>query len=390
MKNVNKIFSIVLVGFVAGVISCANPELPLSNLGGTNTPFTANFTFANATADAPDLDCYINGIKIGGTTGLGGSNAGYASVSITSSGFAGTATANTAVRVKSPTGATIIKPEGVSVIADLIYRSTNNGVNNFVAISGNSYTVFAIDSTRRPVAKRLFRVTPTIKLADITYFNPFTGKQISASRRDSIVAGTTVPPPATDEAANLLTIGLVPLGNTDPGGVRFYVVQDAFQPATALPTTSATQAAIRYVNAVANANGITAGANPSGVTRGGPPLFVRLRPAVGTTLFLPGPGSTNHVVTTASLNPTVGSRTATTTPPAVLAPNFPLFTIAVASVPINYTLEVATTAAYGATIVYSSAVDGVSFTPGRHYTVFVRGIAGKTGPQGVSHGIIAY
>lgn len=372
------------MGLWAGFISCSDPELPSANTTNLSTPFTANFTFANATVDAPTLDCAVNGIKIGGTTALGGTNLGYTALPITSAGYTGTATANTSIRARDVNGSFIIKPSGADVSTDLIYRSTNNGINNFVAITGMSYTIFAIDSINRAVPQRLNRKTATISFADVTYFNPMTKKQISASRRDSIVAGTTVPPPAANEAANLLTIGLIPLGITDPGGVRFYVVQDQFLSATTLSPSSATNAGIRFVNTVANANGITAGADPNGITPGGPPLFVRLRPAAGATI--PLSAGTTHVVTQAVLNPTVGSRTLTTNPPTVLAPNFTSQVIAAASIPIAYTLEVSATAAY-TVILYSAAV---SFNPGKHYTVFVRGIAGKTDTKGLSHGIITY
>lgn len=376
MKNVNKIFSLVLVGFVALIISCADPALPVSNLGGTNTSFTADFTFANATVDAPSLDFYVNGTKLGSSSAPGGALAAYVNVPLTSSGATGSATANTSIRAKAATG-TI---GGLLGSNDLIYRSTNNGVNNFAGVTAGRYTVFAIDSIARPVAKRLFRITPTIKSADVTYYNPKTASQISASRRDSLNPANC--PACVDqtvstaiEYANLLTIGLVPLGLTDPGGVRYYVVSDVLLTFTP-GGTDQTNAGIRFVNAVANANGIVAAPNTNG-TAGGRPIWARLRPAVGLPHLLGT--STSHVaVNSTTFNPAVGSRTTGVV-------TFTSLAIAAAAVPIAYTLEVSTD--NYATVAYSAPV---SFVPGKNYTVFVRGVSGKTGPKGISHGIITH
>ena len=375
MKNVNKIFSLVLVGFLTLAISCADPALPTSNLANTTTPFAADFTFANATVDASSLDFYVNGTKLGTSSAPGGALATYANVPLTSSGATGSATANTSIRAKASTG-TI---GGLLGSNDLIYRSTNNGVNNFAAINTGRYTVFAIDSISRPVAKRLFRVTPTIKFADVTYFNPKTGGQISASRRDSLnpancpaCVDQTIP--TATEYANLLTLGLVPLGLTDPGGVRYYVVSDVLLTFTP-GGTDQTNAGIRFVNAVANANGIVAVPNSNG-TAGGRPIWARLRPAVGPNVTLGT--STSHVVNSASFNPTVGSRTTGVV-------TFTSQVIAVAAVPNAYTLEVSTD--NYTSVAYSAPA---SFVPGKNYTVFVRGISGKTGPKGISHGIVTH
>ncbi|MDZ4716587.1 MAG: hypothetical protein SH819_14070 [Cytophagales bacterium] len=370
MKNVIKISSLVSVGVLTVLTACQDPELPAPSIGTTANYYNANFTFANATVDAPALDFYVNGARLGTGTAPGMALTSYTMLPITSSGTSGSATANTSIRAKAATG-TI---GGLLGGSDLIFRSTNNGVNNFAAVDNGRYTVFAIDSINRPVAQRLFRITPTIKFADVTYFNPNTKKQISASRRDSIVAGTTVPPPGPTEAANLLTIGLVPLGLTDPGGVRYFITSDA--PLVIAGGAALTNAGIRFVNAVANANGITVAANANG-TSGGRPIWVRLRPSPGTTISLAS--SSAHIVNSTSFNPTVGSR-------ATIAVAFTSQVIASGGIPINYALEVSTDAGY-ATIVYSA---GVSFPPGKNYTVFVRGELGKTGSRGVSHGIVTH
>ena len=394
MKNINRLFSLTSIGFMAGILACSDPELPPADLGLGSTGFKANFTFANASADSPSLDFYVNGLKLG-SGAPGAVLTGYTSIAITSSGAAGSATANTSIRSKATTDIV----GGLIGSADLIYRSTSNGTNNFAALNGANYTVFAIDSLCRPVAKRLFRiVSPTLSVADITYWNPNLatslntcsnlmafGGQISASRRDSLnpancpscvnwdAVGLVQNPSTAVEYANLVTIGVVPLGLTDVGGLRYYVVSDA--PLTFTSVTALTNAGIRFVNAIANANGIVAAANANG-TSGGPPLWARLRPAAGADIVLAA--STTHVVNSASFNPTVGSRTAGNLAFATQA-------IAAAGVPIAYTLQVSTDNYL--TIAYAAFV---SFVPGKNYTVFVRGISGKNGSKGISHGIVSY
>ena len=355
MKHINKI--IATVALMGGFFGCSDPELPEPNLGNAATTFSANFIFVNASPDAPTLSFFINNTKVGTDAGSDANyaQAAYTPISITSSGLAGTVTANTNIRAKAAAGAI----GGVLASSDLTYRAGNNNTNNFVAINGNSYSVFAIDSINRPAPLRTLN---SGNFGDITYYNPVNGKQLSVVERAAL---------SDPEKANLVTIGTVPLGSSDPGGPRFYVVQDAFP----VITTPATQAGIRFVNAVSNANG----------TPSGPSLFARLKPTAGSPTSLTASGTT-HVANSASLNPSVGSRTATTTPPAVASANFTVQTIAAAGVPINYTLEVSTVSTY-ATLAYSAPI---SFAPGKNYTVFVRGLVGKTGSKKISHGIITH
>ena len=352
MKYINKtIASIALIG---GFFACSDPELPEPNLTNNSPAFSANFLFVNATPDAPALSLFVNNTKVGADAGSDANyaQAAYTAVPLTSTGLAGTATANTNIRAKAASGAI----GGVLGTKDLIYRAGNNNTNNFVAINGNSYTVFVIDSINRPAPLRTLN---SGNFGDVTYFNPANGKQLSVVERAAL---------SDPEKANLVTIGTVPHGSSDPGGSRFYVVQDAF------PTliTPANQAGIRFVNATPTANN----------TPSGPSLYVRLKAATSIALS----AGTTHVANATSFNPTVGSRTVTTTPPAVPAANFTAQTIALAGVPISYTLEVSTVSTY-ATIAYSAPV---SFTPGKMYTVFVRGIVGKTGSKKISHGVITH
>lgn len=370
----------------AALLGCSDPEVPTPDTSNqTSAPFTAKFTFANATVDGGSLDLYVNGIKVGASSTPGVGNNGYAEIGIPSSGFAGTATANTSIRAKATSGSI----GGKLGTNDLIYRSANNGTNNFVAITGMTYTVFAMDSINRPIPLRKMKWVASgsnkIQVADVTYFNPHTKEQISLSKRDSIIAGTAVPTPVANEAANLLTIGLVPLGITDPGGLRFYVVQDAFLSATALPPATTTDAGIRFVNLVANANNISAPPTSNGA-QGGKAVWARLTPVTtGSTISLAT--QTTHVANQGNFNPTVGSRTVTTTPPAVPAANFTVRSIAIAGVPNQYNLEVSLD--NFSTIAYTSPAP-LTFTPGKHYTVFVRGVGGGVGPKAISHGVIEH
>lgn len=379
MKNIT-ISTIASLSLLVGLLACSDPELPSANLNAPVASYKATFTFANATVDAPSLDFYVNGIKLG-TAAPGAGLPLVTQLPIPSSGATGSATANASIRAKATSG-TIGGKVGSS---DLIYRSTSNGTNNFAAVNGGNYTIIAVDSINRPQPKRLNRNTATISFADVTYWNPNTQSMITASRRDSLNPancpacinwdGAAQTPSTATEYANLVTVGLVPLGLTDPGGVRYYVVSDV--PLTFNAGNVATNAGIRFVNAIANSNGVTAAANTNG-TFGGPPIWVRLRPAAGPNITLGS--NTNSVVSVAGgFNPTVGSRTT-----GNLA--FTTQAIAAAGVPTSYTLEVSSDAGY-ATILYSATV---SFLPGKNYTVFVRGIVGGTGPKAIGHGILTH
>lgn len=393
MKTINKSI-LAATGVILGMLSCSEPELPSANTYTPGATYKSNFSFANATVDAPSLDFYVNGIKLG-SAAVGIGSVLPTVVPIASPGVSGGFTANTSIRAKATSG-TIGGKVGSN---DLIFRSSANGLGNFSSVHLANYTVIAIDSLNRPVPVRLSRKTATISFADVTFWNPNTGKMISASRRDSLNPancpacvnwdGAAQTPSTATEYANLVAYGnpvnppalppgtATPLGITDPGGVRFYVLQD--NPLTFTGATAPTNAGIRLINAVANSNGIAAAANANG-TFGGPPIYVRLRPAAGPNITL-ATNSVNPVSQPGGFNPNVGSRSA-----GVVA--FTSQTIATAGVPIAYTLEVAFDAAY-TNIAYSAPV---SFTPGKNYTVFIRGrFTSLTGIQPLlGYGIITH
>ena len=378
------------VGILTGMLACSDPELPVANLNATATAYKATFTFANATADAPSLDFFVNGVNLG-TAARGTGLPLVTSLPLISNGSTGSVLANTAIRAKATSGTIGGKldlVQGPPEAKHLIYRSASNGTNNFAAINGGNYTAIAIDSIGRPIPPRLNRKTATISFADFTYWNPNNKLMISASRRDSLnpancrtkvcttctgcvnwdttgfyLDPTKVQNPSTTiEFANLVTIGLVPLGLTDPGGVRFSVLTDTW--ATFTAGTVVTNAGIRFVNAIPNSNNVTAVANANG-TFGGPPVYARLNG--GTTLNLTGvvaPNATNAFVgsVVGGFSPTLGSRTFGNL-------TFGNLAIAVAGVPNAYTLQLATDAAF-TNIVYSAPV---TFAPGKNYTIVARG-----------------
>jgi len=397
MKTLNK--SLLVLSGIFLAISCAAPELPTPNTYSTGATYKATFSYGNATVDATSLDFYVNGIKLG-TAPLGGGSPMVTTVQIATPGAGGGGvTANTAIRAKATSG-TI---GGLLAANDLIFRAGANNANSFAAVNNANYTIIALDSVARPIPRRLNRQTATIAFADVTYWNPNTASMISASRRDSLNPascpacfnwdGAAQTPSTATEYANLVSYGnlpaagnpppgtQIPLGLTDPGGVRFYLTTDV--PLTFTAATVVTNAGIRFINAIANSNGIAAAANTNG-TFGGPPVHARLRPAAGvcpTGCITLATGGANVVSQLGGFSPNAGSRTQ-----GNLA--FTTQVVAAAGVPIAYTLEVATDAGF-TNIVYSTAA---SLVPGKNYTVFVRGkFKTLTGLQStISHGVITH
>ena len=104
MKHINKI--IATVALMGGFFGCSDPELPEPNLGNSATTFSANFIFVNASPDAPALSFFINNTKVGTDAGSDANyaQAAYTPISITSSGLAGTVTANTNIRARAASG----------------------------------------------------------------------------------------------------------------------------------------------------------------------------------------------------------------------------------------------------------------------------------------------
>ena len=307
----------------------------------------ANFFFINATTDGPSLDFFVNGLSQG-TAALGsGLNGGYKNVPITTPGLNNIA--NTSVRAKATSG-TI---GGLIGSNDLIFRATNTGIGNLVAAPNARYTFIAVDELSRPLPLRTFSLnTVTNALAaDITYYNRVTRQQISNDAFKAL---------APTEQANFVSIGTVPAGTSDPGGIRYYVLTDTYpSDANIAAAVTGNLSFVRFFHASPNAPA-------TGV-------FVRLVPTTtGSTVNLVSIATTN-VMAVANFNPSVGSRTATSAFPTTgnVASN-------------SYTVEVHTNSTFTA---LALSVPNVTFASGKIYTIVARGLVGGTGTSALGAAI---
>lgn len=306
---------------------------------------SANFFFVNATTDGPSLDFFVNGLSQG-TAALGsGLSGGYKNVSITTPGLNNIP--NTSIRAKATNG--IIG--GLLGANDLIFRSQGTGLNgtgiaNLIAVPNARYTFIAVDELDRPQPLRTFskNLVTNALAADITYYNRLNRKQIS---NDDFKNPEITPP---SEQANFVSIGTIPTGISDPGGVRYYAITDTYPTDAAIAAAvTANQSFIRFVHASPNAPGV----------------FVRL---VGpATIPLVTTAATNVMSVAGGFNPSAGSRTATLGWPAAVATG-------VAS--NSYTVEVHTNSTFTA---LALSVPNVTFVPGKIYTIVARGLVGGTG-----------
>lgn len=271
MKNINhKIFSAVAIITFGGVwAACSDPDMlePTPSTGSSN--FTASFLLVNASPDAPSLDLLINNSKTGLSVDGSEAQNAYAKVPITSNGVF----ANTNIRAKATTGSI----GGVLGSNDAIFRAGNANSNNFQISDSATYTIIVMDSITRP---KPLRTLNSKSFGDTTYFNPANGKMISVVEK----AGMT-----SAQRSKLVPIGTVPLGATDPGGLRFLVVLDQLPlpSTTRLPKPATGKASIRFIHATADAGTATVTYDATNVTSG--------------TLV-------NPLKVSSSFNPTVGSR----------------------------------------------------------------------------------
>ncbi len=239
--------------FIALTMSCENiPNVtPVPN--STSSNLNANFLFVNASPDASALDFYVNNEALFTGITLGGATA-YQNVVVTTN-----VGSNTRLNVKAPSG-TIGGTLGSN---DLIFRSTNTGVGNFAAANGGNYTVIVVDTISRP---KPLRTANSLGFGDVTYYAPvtsFKGKtsanadtviQLSPDYNNSIVTFNLCKKynnnvaPSFFVALGAATVP-IPLGATDPGGLRFLVLTDG-----AFPTPAAGKFAGRFINAAPDAS----------------------------------------------------------------------------------------------------------------------------------------
>ncbi len=301
---------------------------------------SANFFFVNATTDGPSLDFFVNGLSQG-TAALGsGLSSGYKNVPITTPGL--NTIANTSIRAKATTG-TIGGRLGSS---DLIFRATNTGIGNLVAAPNARYTFIAVDELDRPVPLRTFSLnTVTNALAaDITYYNRVTRQQISNDAYKAL---------APADQSGFVSLGTIPAGVSDPGGVRYYAITDTYPTDAAIAAAvTANQSFIRFVNASPSVQG----------------LSVRI---VGTSTInlVTTPAALNVMSVAAAHNPSAGSRTATV--------GWTAFNTGVS--PNTYSIEIHTNSTFTALAVSVPVSFPQGLQPGKIYTIVARGLVGGTG-----------
>ena len=311
---------------------------------------TANFFFINATTGGPSLDFFVNGDSVGlRTVALGnGLKRGYKNVPITTPGLNNIP--NTSIRAKASSGTTV---GGILGSADLIFRATSTGIGNLVAAPNARYTFIAVDEIERPRPLRTFSVSTVTNAltADITYYNRTTRQQISNDAFKALTA---------PDQANFVSIGMIPTGVSDPGGVRYYVLTDTSYPAT--PAIDAAvffnQSFVRFVHASPNAPGV----------------FVRLVPAVGAPIPVVTAAALNVMSVAGGFSPSAGSRTATGG-----------FTVVNIGAPTNtYDVEIHTNVTFTA---LALSVPNVTLTAGKVYTIVARGLVGGTGASALGASI---
>ncbi len=295
MKHIHKLIAFAAFGAGMCLTACEDVELGDPNTTTTASNSYANFVMVNASPDAPALDLFVNNIKTGTTIEAGAivTTLPYTNVYIASNGVL----SNTNIRVKATAG-TIGGTLGTS---NLIYRSTNNGTNNFQAADSAYYTFIVLDSVNRP---KPIRTLNADDFGDITYYSP-EGSLIVPSKLDPNVDTTIVMSVGSNNStvtANLikkynggvfpsyfLPIGTVPLGSTDAGGVRFLVITDQLPlpSSTRFPKPTSGKFAVRFINASPDAGTVTISLGATAVTSG---FF-------------------SYPFTQANFNPSVGSRT---------------------------------------------------------------------------------
>jgi hypothetical protein len=271
-----KILSIILITAVLGTfLGCEDPELPTPNVdsGGTPANLSANVLFVNAIPSTAggSLDLYLNGVMSGNSVARAAAQTAYTNINLpTNGGFTG-AVANTAIRAKATTGAI----GGTLATADLIYRAGNTNTTNFSAADSAFYTIITLDSLDRGKPLRTFN---TLGIGDTTYFNPLTGAYMAGK-------DTWALPPS--QKSRRVAIGTVPLGSTDPGGVRFLVLTDQLPlpSTTRFPKPAAGRFAVRFVHAVPDAGTLSVTVNGTALTSGitsYPMNFPTFSPSVGS------------------------------------------------------------------------------------------------------------
>jgi hypothetical protein len=331
MKKIILLRAASLLGVLALLLAaCSEPEYVEANptAGGTPATLSSNILFVNASPDAPSLDLYFNNVKSGASLLAGFSQQGYVNQLLPSNG--GLANAN--IRAKASNGSI----GGVLGSADLIFRAGNNNSNNFQAVDSAFYTFIAVDSISRP---RPLRTNNALGIGDTTYFNPLTGQYIAGIVR--------APLPAVQKGRTV-AIGTVPLGATDPGGIRFLAITDQLPlpSTTRFPKPNAGKFAVRIIQAA-------------------PDITTSLVVSFGTTNVAVAANA--YPLSFANFNPSVGSRSTSGTNPFTV--NF-VNNFADAATSLDIVVRTGTIAAPGPEI---ARLNGQTFDDRGVYTVVLRG-----------------
>ncbi len=275
MKHINKLIAFATFGTAMCLTACEDVELGNPNISTTPSNLSANFIMVNASPDAPSLDLFINNLKYGTSVSAGQAQSTYEKIAITSNGVL----ANTSIKAKPTTG-TI---GGVLGSNNLIFRAGNNNTNNFQAFDSVYYTVIVLDSITRP---KPIRKLDENDFGDTTFVVKSTGAQIG------VVDWRALAPTVSERNKKADAIGIVPLGASDQGGIRFFVITDQAPLPSAIrfPKPAVGKCAVRIVHAVPNSGSITA--TVEGQTIGGtlsyPLAFPTLSPSVGSRSIVSG------------------------------------------------------------------------------------------------------
>ena len=296
MKHINKLIAFAAFGTAMCLTACEDVELSDPNITTNATTSYANFIMVNASPDAPSLDLFINNIKSGASISTGEAQAAYEKLAITSNGVL----ANTSIKAKASAGAV----GGVLGTNSLIFRAGNNNTNNFQAVDSAYYTFIVLDSIARPKPLRLLNAGD---FGDTTYFDPFKSRgdssYISVLQRKKLSAYTK---------SRTVAIGTVPLGSSDPGGVRFLVVTDQLPlpSTTRFPKPAVGKCAVRFIMASPNTG--TPFTGTVGLTVGGTAVTQGITSnQLAFANWTPAPSVGSRSVTNSSYNTTINANDAT-------------------------------------------------------------------------------
>jgi len=305
--------------------SCEDLQKVTPTPNTTPTGLTANVMFINASPDAPSLDLYVDNVMSGTSAATGQAQQGYTTVPLSTNALGSVGNVN--IRAKATSGSI----GGLLGSSDAILRSSSTSTNNFAAASGGSYTVIAIDTVNRPVPLRTLNAG---NFGDVTYYAPVTSFkaktstgadttiQLSPDFNNSIVTYNLCKKYNNNVAPAIFAqVGVVPLGSTDVGGMRFLTIVDnipfgSVSSIVSFPTPAAGKFAARFVNASPDVASATCKISTFTVgTSTYQMSSANFNPTVGSRIVTTGIAFTNNITTigTYTITVTAGTKTVTLT-----------------------------------------------------------------------------